>query len=389
MESGTVDFDDLTASEQARLVEIHGKKEVVVNRIHELEALLIKKQGDIDNLHLEGIDYHLALQDTKIQIRNFNQKPKFTIDKLIECSILQNNPMSVAKYLYETKGLSKKSLGEYLGSDGDFVKLVLLEFIKLQRLEDLEIVGALRTFLNSFQLGGESQVIDRVLDTFSAWFCEHSTKKEAFVNAATCHTFLYALLMLNTSLHNPKVVHSIDFIKPVDFLKICDGTSLSKEFLLNIYNEVKARPFVYDKFSEITKNMMTNASKTGYLEKQGSKGWKWNKRWFALMENCLYYFEDQQMGNPRGIISLESIRFRMVEDRTRPFCLELFSISADAVTVCKMESVGTVPKTSHGTIKLAAETEKELKEWMSAIEQHLWLHEYQDLIQLKKSRANK
>ncbi|CAD5222430.1 unnamed protein product [Bursaphelenchus xylophilus] len=389
MEDGIFHLDELTEAEKGRLDQIHQRKDEVVSRIHELESLLIRKQDEIDSLNLEEIDYHMALQDPKLQIRAFNKKPKLTMDKLVEGAILEKDPATIAKYLYETRGLSKKAIGEYLGADGEDTKLVLKEFIKLQSLEDLEIVPALRTFLNSFQLGGESQIIDRVLETFSNWFCESNSKSSTFINAATCHTFLYAVLMLNTSLHNPKVVHSLDFIKPADFLKICEGTSLSKEFLLNVYNEVKAHAFVYDKFADITKNLLHQSSKTGFLLKQSSKGWKWNKRWFALMEHCLYYFEDHDTSAPRGIISLESIRFRKVEDRAHPYCLELFSVTSDSVTVCKLESIGTVPKTSHGTIKLAAETEKDLKDWMTAIEQSAWIHEYYDLIQLKRTRSQK
>lgn len=40
----------------------------------------------------------------------------------------------------------------------------------------------------------------------------------------------------------------------------------------------------------------------------------WKRRWFILTDNCLYYFEYTTDKEPRGIIPLENLSIREVDD---------------------------------------------------------------------------
>lgn len=120
--------------------------------------------------------YHIALQDPKLQVRAFNANPKTTMEKLIEGAVVPNDPKAVAAYLHSTSNLTKKAIGEFFAVDSELVRQVVPAFIQLLELSRDELVPALRGFFNTFQLSGESQVIDRILESFSSWFCDNNPK---------------------------------------------------------------------------------------------------------------------------------------------------------------------------------------------------------------------
>jgi hypothetical protein len=67
--------------------------------------------------------------------------------------------------------------------------------------------------------------------------------------------------------------------------------------------------------------------------------------------------------------------------------MELYSTSSDTMIVCKIESGGNVPKSTHSNIRLAADSQEELQQWISAIEQSSWMGEYKDFIELQSNRV--
>ena len=66
----------------------------------------------------------------------------------------------VARFLRSSTLLDKKQIGEYLGKNKDFNK----EFIHSFDFSQTDVLGALRMFLESFRLPGESQQIDRIIE---------------------------------------------------------------------------------------------------------------------------------------------------------------------------------------------------------------------------------
>lgn len=69
--------------------------------------------------------------------------------------------------------------------------------------QGLEFDKALRQFLGSFHLPGESQKIERVLEKFAERYGE--SNPGIFNNAVTAHVLAYSLIMLNTDAHNRAV----------------------------------------------------------------------------------------------------------------------------------------------------------------------------------------
>ena len=60
-----------------------------------------------------------------------------------------------------------------------------------------------RQFLWSFRLPGEAQKIDRMMERFAHHYCE--LNPSIFQHPDTCFVLSFAIIMLNTSLHNPAV----------------------------------------------------------------------------------------------------------------------------------------------------------------------------------------
>lgn len=87
-----------------------------------------------------------------------------------------------------------------------------------------------RQFLWSFRLPGEAQKIDRMMECFAQRYCQ--LNPDIFTNTDTCYVLSFAIIMLNTSLHNPSVSFFMIF-----FLY---------SFLINHFfpNQVKEKPTV-------------------------------------------------------------------------------------------------------------------------------------------------
>lgn len=108
------------------------------------------------------LNLQFSVADPKHATQAFNKRPKETVAKLTTSGVFPpDDPKAIAKFLWETRGLSKKALGDYLTGDSEFEQRVLREYIFLQGFAQTDILTALRMFLNSFLMSGEGQIVDR------------------------------------------------------------------------------------------------------------------------------------------------------------------------------------------------------------------------------------
>ncbi|KAI4965898.1 hypothetical protein ZWY2020_047889 [Hordeum vulgare] len=124
-------------------------------------------------------------------------------------------PKSMAYFLRYSPGLDKVKIGEFLGDPDEFNLKVLKEFTDTFDFAGSILDTALRTFLETFRLPGESQKIQRVLEHFSERFYEQQTQ-EVFATKDAAFILCYSVIMLNTDLHNPQVKKKMsedDFIR--------------------------------------------------------------------------------------------------------------------------------------------------------------------------------
>ncbi|CAO1636783.1 unnamed protein product [Sympodiomycopsis kandeliae] len=172
-------------------------------------------------------------------IRKFNFKPKRGIDFLLQNGFLRSRqPSDIARFLLNADGLNKAQIGEYLG-EGDPENIAIMHaFVDLMEFDNQSFTAALRRFLQSFRLPGESQKIDRYMLKFAERYV--AGNPNAFANADTAYVLAYSVVMLNTDAHSPQVKHRMtlkDFIRNNE--GIDDGKSLPEDFIKAIYDEIQ------------------------------------------------------------------------------------------------------------------------------------------------------
>ncbi|OPJ87247.1 hypothetical protein AV530_000753 [Patagioenas fasciata monilis] len=118
----------------------------------------------------------------------------------------------------------------------------------------------------------------------------------------------------------------------------------------------------------------------------------WKRRWFILTDNCLYYFEYTTDKEPRGIIPLENLSIREVEDPRKPNCFELYNPShkGQVIKACKTEADGRVVEGNHVVYRISAPTPEEKEEWIKSIKASISRDPFYDMLATRKRRiANK
>jgi len=308
------------------------------------------------------------LRQMSVGKKKFNMDSKKGMEFLVSNNLVEHTTDSVAAFLFQGEGLNKSSIGVYLGEKHDFNLGVLNKFVALHAFDNKCLVDALRDFLWNFRLPGEAQKIDRMMDSFSQRFCE--CNPQVFVDAESCYVVSFAVIMLNTSLHNPSVK---DKQTCDQFLKMCKETAkceqLADAMLKECYVSIKKEPFKIP-VDDGNDFMLTffNPIREGWLWKQGGRYKTWKRRWFILNDGCLYYFELTADKEPRGIIPLENVNVREVDDKTKQFCFEIYSTTNDKIKACKHDSEGKVIEVGNHTVyRMSALTGEDKNEWIKKI----------------------
>ncbi|XP_039768706.1 pleckstrin homology domain-containing family A member 6 isoform X7 [Ornithorhynchus anatinus] len=129
-------------------------------------------------------------------------------------------------------------------------------------------------------------------------------------------------------------------------------------------------------FGKRSNSMKRNPSaavmKGGWLFKQASSGVKqWNKRWFVLVDRCLFYYKDEKEESILGSIPLLSFRVAAVQPSDNISRKHTFK-----VTVCWVEEPGVdpiqrlSPQAEHAGVRtyfFSAESPEEQEAWIQAM----------------------
>uniref|UniRef100_A0A8C4YYA4 Cytohesin 1a n=1 Tax=Gadus morhua TaxID=8049 RepID=A0A8C4YYA4_GADMO len=288
--------------------------------------------------------------------KKFNMDPKKGIQFLKENDLLKNTSDDIAQFLYKGEGLNKTAIGDYLGERDDLNLQVLHDFVELHEFTDLNLVQALRQFLWSFRLPGEAQKIDRMMEAFAARYCQ--CNPGVFQSTDTCYILSFAIIMLNTSLHNPNVKD-----KPA----VERFISMNRELLRNLYDSIKNEPF---KIPEDDGNDLThtffNPDREGWLLKLGGRVKTWKRRWFILTDNCLYYFEYT----------------------TNCFELYIPDNKDQVIKACKTEADGRVVEGNHTFYRISAPTSEEMDVWMNSIKAAISRDPFYEMLAARKKKVS-
>uniref|UniRef100_A0A8R1I1G7 SEC7 domain-containing protein n=2 Tax=Caenorhabditis japonica TaxID=281687 RepID=A0A8R1I1G7_CAEJA len=143
--------------------------------------------------------------------------------------------------MFQGEGLSKSAIGEILGDNRPFALETLDLFTREHRLHNVPIVPALRQYLFSFRLPGESQKIDRILIKFAEIYVEQNPD---YGSADQAHTVAYSCIMVNTLLHNPNVKDKPSLEKYIEMNEDLLATgSITVEQLTEVFQSVSVTQF--------------------------------------------------------------------------------------------------------------------------------------------------
>ncbi|KAG7326860.1 hypothetical protein KOW79_010261 [Hemibagrus wyckioides] len=390
MESCQLMSPDFSPEEQ---IEIENLK------IHKQDLLadIQKLKWEIENVMAEIQDFE-STEENKILERGkqvssgkkkFNMDPKKGINYLVQNNLLEWNAQSIAEFLYKEEGLNKTAIGDFLGEREEMHLQILKAFVELHEFSDLNLVQALRQFLWSFRLPGEAQKIDRMMEAFATRYCECNS--DVFQSTDTCYILSFAIIMLNTSLHNPNVKDKTTLERFISMNRgINNGEDLPNELLMKLYDSIRNEPF---KIPEDDGNDLThtffNPDREGWLLKLGGRVKTWKRRWFILTDNCLYYFEYTTDKEPRGIIPLENLCVREVNYTRKPYCLELYNPNSKGqkIKACKTETDGRVVEGKHQSYMICASTAEERDDWIEAIRASITKDPFYDLVSVRKKKV--
>jgi brefeldin A-inhibited guanine nucleotide-exchange protein len=116
-------------------------------------------------------------------IELFNKKPKKGLQFLQDSDLLGRSCEEIATFLLEDDRLDKTAIGDFMGENEKFNKEVMYAYVDQMDFYGMEIVSALRLFLEGFRLPGEAQKIDRLMEKFAARYHELNKKFANISNA--------------------------------------------------------------------------------------------------------------------------------------------------------------------------------------------------------------
>ena len=206
-----------------------------------------------DKPRFEGYPDKQRLQEQRVRKKiivrgatKFNENPRAGIAFLAAQGIIENpdDAHCVTKFLRGTTRISKGVLGDFLSrkSHGHLLKA----FLDLFNFNGKRVDEALRDLLNSFRLPGESQLIERIVTEFSEKYCA-STTPEGVANQDAVYVLTYAIIMLNTDLHNPNIkgqkrMTYEDFAR--NLRGVNGGKDFAPEYLHDIYDSIKTNEII-------------------------------------------------------------------------------------------------------------------------------------------------
>ncbi|XP_050394134.1 cytohesin-1 isoform X1 [Patella vulgata] len=389
-QDGGFNVEELPSNDRTLLYSIRDKKRQLIDEIQELRREIEEVTSELEAMDIED-DNKPDPKAKQISIgkKKFNMDPKKGIQYLIEHGLLQETPEDVAQFLFQGEGLNKTAIGDYLGERKDFNMDVLKAFVNLHEFRGMILVQALRQFLWSFRLPGEAQKIDRMMECFAQRYCDLNS--DVFKNTDTCYVLSFAIIMLNTSLHNPSVKDKPTVERFISMNRgIHDGGDLPEELLINLYDSIKNEPFkIPEDDGNDLMHTFFNPVKEGWLWKQGGRYKNWKRRWFILNDNCLYYFQYTTDKEPKGIIPLENINVREVptEKAHKPNCFELFTGGNDIIKACKVDSDGKVVEGRHNVYRMSAGNAPEKEEWIKCIKSSINDNPFYDMLAARRKNA--
>ncbi|CAB3410687.1 unnamed protein product [Caenorhabditis bovis] len=172
-------------------------------------------------------------------IMMFAQKPKKGLKFLQDHGFVGTEPVEIAEFLMKEERLDKTVVGDYLGDHDEFNKQVMYAYVDDLDFSSLDIVSALRMFLEKFRLPGEAQKIDRLMEKFASRYCDCNPSLSIFASADTAYVLAYSIILLTTDLHSAQVKNKMTKEQYINMNRgINNGGDMPSDLLAAIYDDI-------------------------------------------------------------------------------------------------------------------------------------------------------
>ncbi|CAD25833.1 ARF GUANINE NUCLEOTIDE EXCHANGE FACTOR [Encephalitozoon cuniculi GB-M1] len=195
--------------------------------------------------HQSTAEQELGIAGVREDIRRFNETG--SLEHMIE-RYGKSMTFEFLRYFEET---DLKKLGGFLCKlkNEDYLRIFTGTFDFL----DMDILDGLRTYLLSFHLSAEGQIIHRVVEAYADKYYSDNVDACTFMDITRdkrtkefVFNLAFSFLVLNTKFHNPNVKAKPtfrDYMK--DFTAEEIPPSFSEEYLESMYQSVKKRPLEF------------------------------------------------------------------------------------------------------------------------------------------------
>jgi len=240
-------------------------------------------------------------------ISRFNQKYNLGIKYLLAEGIIEDDPICIAKFLNtHNENLSKSQLGEVISESN----AILSAFTDLMNFDSITFDQALRFYITKFLLPGEAQKIDRIMEVFAIKYCHDNP--DFFPNSDTAFVLAFALIMLNTDIHNPAIAEK-DKMTKNQFIRNLSGTwnqhDPPEDYIGELYDQIL--------FEEILMKSKDDPDKKGLVKSVKSTGYEKGRCWMCLVGNTLRWYKNPSLdkgGKLLGMMKLDYVRVRELDD---------------------------------------------------------------------------
>lgn len=270
----------------------------MTNNLQDELSIDVKTQQEVDKLMMKKAQKKEAIAVASA----FNEKPKIGISMLAERGITRDtSPKSIAKWLRTSGRIEKKQLGEYLTRTEN--KQVMDSFIELFDFSRMRLDEALRDFLTSFRLPGESALIEKLFEKFATEYCSGEGNLEDINNEDACFVLSYAIIMLNVDQHSMKNKTRMtveDFKRNLRGAN--DGKDFRPEYLEDIYKTIKNREIIMpdehdneETFEYAWKSLLLRTAQAGELMTDDYNSFAYDRyvfqtAWTPIVTTLAYIF---------------------------------------------------------------------------------------------------
>lgn len=273
----------------------------------------------------------------------FKKSPKKGLQYFIDNGFTDQE--NAAEFLYKTTQLDEAGVGEIIGTlnNGEILRKYVAMFdFKCQGFE-----VAFREFLSRFQIPGEGQMIDRIMEQFGAKY--YADNPGVFTCADTVYAMSYSTLMLHTSAHHPNITTRMTLEEFIINNKGLDGgKDLPREFLTDLYKGIVAKR-IFLSSQDTSSSLLTREQRIDLYREKCNQAIEDARRHITESKAGTYHrTESSAIISPmfqtiwRPLLAVYTTSFHAANDeKTIKYCLSGFTFCIHISSHCYIEDALT------------------------------------------------